>query len=122
MQGSPRGGVLGIQIEDVLVRVDRELGIVGASDDGVTFTEFPCDGEAYPYTGCAGWHPVLSHPENDISPFDTTAAGGDAFDLSEIGVARAHFIRIRDRDGAGFSGSTGFDLDAIAVVNGKIVQ
>lgn len=97
-----------------------ELGAVAVSADGVAFTEFPCADDAYPYEGCAGWHPVLTHPDNAIDPFDPDAAGGDAFDLADIGIARARYVRIRDVSDAGFGGSAGFDLDAVTVVNGEI--
>ena len=97
-----------------------ELGVAGVSTDGVNFVEFDCNSAAYPYDGCAGWHPVLSHPDNDISPFDVDNAGGEAFDLSDIGVESARYIRIRDLNGSGGGGAVGFDLDAIAVVNGEI--
>lgn len=95
-----------------------ELGVVGVSEDGDTFVEFSCNDEEYPYSGCAGWHPVYSSIDNGISPLDPGEAGGDQFDLSRIGVDRARFIRIRDLDGVGFGTSVGFDLDAISVVNG----
>lgn len=100
-----------------------ELATVGVSDDGVTFTDFDCSNAAHPYTGCAGWHPVFSHPDNGIDPFDPDAAGGDAFDLSAVGVAKARFIRIVDDGDSGAVGTTtGFDLDAVAVVNGEITN
>jgi len=98
-----------------------ELATVGVSSDGITFTDFACSNAAYPYTGCAGWHPVYSNPENGIDPFDPTLAGGDAFDLADIGVVKARYIRIVDDGDSGAVGTTtGFDLDAIAVVNGEI--
>jgi hypothetical protein len=97
-----------------------ELGVVAVSADGVNFVEFDCSSAAYPYDGCAGWHPVYSHPDNDISPFDVDNAGGEAFDLSEVGLDSARYIRIRDLNGSGGGGAVGFDLDAIAVVNGEI--
>lgn len=98
-----------------------ELATVAVSEDGVAFTEFDCSDEAYPYTGCAGWHPVYSHPDNGIDPFDPDVAGGDAFDLADIGVAKARYIRITDDADSGSVGTTsGFDLDAVAVVNGEI--
>ena len=97
-----------------------ELAAVGVSDDGVNFTEFDCKSDAYPYTGCAGWHPVYSHPDNDISPFDVDEAGGDAFDLAEIGIDEARYIRIRDINGTGGGEVAGFDLDAVSVINGEI--
>lgn len=95
-----------------------ELAAVGVSEDGETFVEFSCEDEAYPYAGCAGWHPVYSSTINDISPFDVDNAGGDQFDLSDIGVESAKYIRIRDLGNLGFGTSVGFDLDAIAVING----
>ncbi|MFA4973320.1 MAG: hypothetical protein WC683_11950 [bacterium] len=98
-----------------------ELGTVSASADGVTFVDFACDSGSYPYTGCAGWHPVYSNPSNGIDPFDPAVAGGEAFDLGEIGLAKARYIKITDAGTTGSSGTTaGFDLDAVAVVNGEI--
>jgi hypothetical protein len=98
-----------------------ELATVSVSSDGEHFTEFPCNSDSYPYEGCAGWHPVYSNPSNDISPFDYPDAGGDAFDLSDIGVAEARYIKIEDIGTGGGSGTTaGFDLDAVAVINGEI--
>jgi hypothetical protein len=94
-----------------------EPGVVGVSEDGVTWTEFPCDPSGYPYTGCAGVHPVLSNPQNGISPFDPTTAGGDPFDLADIGVTRARLLRIRDVSFKGSAPTEGFDLDAAAIVN-----
>lgn len=98
-----------------------ELATVGASADGVTFLDFPCSSGAHPYTGCAGWTPVYSHPNNGIDPFDPAVAGGEAFDLNDIGLTKARYIRIKDNGTSGSAGTTaGFDLDAIAVVNGEI--
>ncbi len=97
----------------------EELGVVGVSDDGVNFTEFDCDPATF--EGCSGYERVFSHPDNGISPFDVDTAGGEAFDLADIGIDRARYIRIRDRDGSGLGGNSfGYDLDAIAVVNGTI--
>src|SRR6185369_12863491 len=96
-----------------------EPGIVSVSDDGVSFTEFPC-AAAPPWTGCAGVTPVLSSPANGIDP-RSDAAGGDAFDLATIGVARARYVRIVD-SGLGPMGAPptdGFDLDAVAVVHAE---
>ncbi len=96
----------------------EELGRVSVSSDGQSFTPFPCQSTNFPYTGCAGWRPVFSSPTNGISPFDINNAGGDPFDLAEIGVAQARYVRIEDVAGGGFPPSVGFDLDAIAVVHG----
>ena len=99
-----------------------ETGVVAVSEDGQTWHEFPCDpmDRAGGHPGCAGVEPVSSSPGNGISPTDPTVAGGDGFDLATLGVARARFVRIRDSgaNSYGFS-SGGFDLDAIAVVNGS---
>jgi hypothetical protein len=98
----------------------REAGIVAASEDGETFVEWPCaaDDEAANFPGCAGVTPSLSSPANGVDPTDPARAGGDAFDLADIGLAQARFVRITDgghnRYGAP---SGGFDLDAVAVVH-----
>lgn len=99
-----------------------DLGEVSVSDDGVSWTTWPCAATAFPYGACAGWHPVLSAPGNGIDPTDATRAGGDAFDLADIGVASARFVRVVDMrssacgEGGGAS-TVGFDLDAVAVVH-----
>jgi hypothetical protein len=96
----------------------KELGEISVSDDGTTWTTFPCKKDALPYTGCAGWHPVYANPENCVSPYDPVAAGGDVFDLATIGVKTARFIKITDLHNTGWTGgTTGFDLDAVAVIH-----
>lgn len=100
-----------------------EPGIVGVSEDGESFVDFGCDTEDGPaYPGCAGVEPVFANARsNDLDPTDPEVAGGDAFDLADVGMARARFVRIRDAGiSPGLGGeSAGFDLDAIAVVNGE---
>lgn len=95
-----------------------ETGIVSVSEDGVDWREFPCDSEnrAERYPGCAGVNPVLSHPDNGIDPRDPTVSGGDAFDLADVGLTKAKFVRIQD---SGKNRGSGFDLDAISVVHGE---
>jgi hypothetical protein len=103
-----------------------EPGEVSVSEDGKTWSTFPCMGpfecdiNGYPYGSCAGWHPIYSNPDNGISPFDPAVSGGDVFDLADIGVKRAKFIRIRDMNRV-CSGapSAGFDLDAISIINAE---
>ncbi len=96
-----------------------ETGVVAVSEDGQTWHEFPCAPRAEGFPGCAGVHPVHSSPDNGLSPTDPAVAGGDGFDLATLGVTRARFIRIRDSGANGYGGiSGGFDLDAVAVVNG----
>jgi hypothetical protein len=99
-----------------------EPGEVSVSDDGTTWSTYPCTATSYPYGSCAGWHPVYSAPGNGISPVDPATAGGDAFDLADLGVTEARFVRIRDVSGevcpdAGGPNTDGFDLDAISIVN-----
>ena len=103
-----------------------DLGEVSVSADGVTWKTFPCTpGPSAPYPGCAGWTPVYSAPDNEISPVDVAKAGGEAFDLAEVGLASAKLVRIKDRstmscDGMAKPINLGFDLDAVAIVHAKI--
>ena len=96
-----------------------ELATVEVSDDGQTFHAFPCTATAYPYGSCAGWHPVLANADtNSIDPTDPATAGGDAFDLADLGVSEARFVRITDRvDLTGTAGT--FDLDAVSIVHAE---
>lgn len=94
-----------------------EIAGVEVSEDGTTWVPFPCTATESPWDACAGWHPVLANPdENQIDPLDFSAAGGDAFDLSAVGLEQARFVRITDRvDLVGDTPS--FDLDAVALTN-----
>lgn len=105
-----------------------EPGRVEVSADGETWHAFPC-AEVEPFEGCAGLEPVLANVVRDgeeLDPTDPEQAGGDAFDLAELGVSEARFVRITDAGLApewGYAGeSGGFDLDAIAVVNGDVPE
>lgn len=97
--------------------VFKELGEVSVSVDGVSWKTFPCQSDAYPYTGCAGWNPVLANAKNGISPTDPERAGGDPFDLADVGMKTARFVKIRDISSYGGNGDAGFDLDAVAVIH-----
>jgi hypothetical protein len=101
-----------------------EPGEVSVSADGEAWTTFTCivEGEEA-LRGCAGVTPVLSHPDNGIDPSDPGSAGGDAFDLQDVGLSRARYVRIVDRTEEFYGTSMwcsppkgGFDLDAISVV------
>ncbi len=91
---------------------------VFASADGTTWYGFPCDptGDA---VGCAGVTPVTQGAD----PTDWANAGGDAFDLAELGLASARYIRLIDEGEAHYGhrlwcgNNGGFDLDAIAAVH-----
>jgi hypothetical protein len=101
----------------------EEYGIVAVSQDGEHFFEFPYD--PITHAGLAGREPVLSNSENGIDPLDPSVSGGDHFDLAEIGLAWAAYVRITDPGAAipdpgnlvpgGNKG--GFDLDAIAALH-----
>jgi hypothetical protein len=114
-----------------------EPGTVSVSADGEHWATFPCAAEASPYfPGCAGVYPVFATADDPAAalvpsttpiealvgvPFASftppAGAGGDAFDLAEVGLAAARFLRI---DGGaqrmGLDGLAGFDLDAVAAV------
>ncbi len=114
-----------------------EPGQVSVSDDGVTWTPFPCaptidpqasngTGVGPPYGTCAGWQVVYSSPQNGISPVDPSVAGGLALDLAAVGVSHARYVKIVDQTheycpeaGPG-PNTNGFDLDAIAIVNAEL--
>ncbi len=103
--------------------VYAEPGEVSVSDDGATWATYPCNATAGnpPYGQCAGSNPVLSTPSNGISPLDYPACGGDGFDLADLGVTHARYVRIVDHSGETCSGgdTTGFDLDAIALIHSQ---
>lgn len=90
---------------------------VEVSADGKEWKTFPHDRTTR--RGCAGTHPVLANSiDNDINPTDPEKAGGDPFDLSDVGLKVVRFVRITDLDNAGgLNGTAGFDLDAVAAVH-----
>jgi hypothetical protein len=68
---------------------------------------------------------VFSNPVNGIDPTDPSVAGGDSFDLADVGLDWAAYVRITD-PGAAIPDpgnmippgtNAGFDLDAIAAVH-----
>jgi hypothetical protein len=99
-----------------------ELAEVSVSDDGVTWSTFPCvTGGPAPYGDCAGWRPVYANEQSNLAEMDPAAAGGDPYDLATIGVPRARFVRIQDRTSQRCTSqgpdTNGFDLDAIAALH-----
>ncbi len=102
----------------------KETGFVAVSEDGTTWSEFPCDplDAEGGFPGCAGTHLVFAGP-GAADPTDAETAGGDAFDLADLGVTEARFVRIRDSGQNSYEGATGgFDLDAIAATNGRAFE
>lgn len=109
--GSPEGPVF------------EEYGIVAVSQDGDHFVTFPYD--PVTHAGLAGRNPVLSNPDNGISPLDPNVSGGDQFDLADVGLAWAAYVRVTDPgDSIPDPGNlippgttAGFDLDAMAALH-----
>ncbi len=100
-----------------------ETGAISVSEDGTQWHDFPCAAltDKHQTAGCAGLQPVFANPAQGISGTDPTLAGGDGFDLAQLGLSKARFIRVRDSGTNQFYGppAGGFDLDAVAVVNGQ---
>lgn len=101
--------------------VYAELGEVSVSDDGESWRSFDCntqgDGQGH-FAGCAGFTPTLEYDANALVPLDPDKSGGDAFDLADVGLARARFVKIRDLQTLKAAGtSSGFDLDAVGIVH-----
>jgi hypothetical protein len=119
-----------------------EPAFVEVSQDGIEYRRFSnnYDPEGTPpnnpanWSGFAGLKPVLSNPENEIDPTDPETAGGDSFDLTQVGFEWIRYIRLLDTgeppdaetdddgdeiyDPAGPTfEKSGFDLDAIAAVH-----
>ncbi len=99
-----------------------ETGRVEVSQDGIEWFGWTCEAENAEdgFPGCAGVSQVYATSEFLIDPTDPVVAGGDAFDLADIGVSSARFVRITDSgfNAMGYGGETGgFDLDAIAAAN-----
>jgi hypothetical protein len=100
-----------------------EYGIVAVSQDGEHFVEFPYD--PVTHVGLAGQTPVLSNPDNGISPLDPSVSGGDTFDLAQVGLTWAAYVRVTDAGDAipdpgnllPGGDQAGFDLDAMAALH-----
>jgi hypothetical protein len=100
-----------------------EVGIVAVSQDGEHFVTFPYDPQTR--AGLAGLTPVYSNPDNGIDPTDPAVSGGDHFDLADVGLPWAAYVRITDPGDAIPDSAThlpcgdscGFDLDAIAAIH-----
>jgi hypothetical protein len=89
----------------------------GWVETGIVWNEFPCETnrKARVFNGCAGVTPVLA---NGVETVDATNSGGDAFDLAELGLSSARFVRIRDSGQNTYAGTSGgFDLDAVGVIH-----
>ncbi len=120
------------------VDVFAEPAAVSVSEDGINLFAFECDPNmpktvvggtnfyAGLQSGCAGITPTL-YGRDFFIPGLENGAGGDAFDLADIGVKRAKYVKITgagtykkpaDPENLG-NGNIGFDLDAVSVINGE---
>ena len=103
-------------------RVWAEVGEVSVSRDGEEWRSFECRPEAggeNRYPGCAGWHPTRDYDPAKVQPLEPALTGGDPFDLSEVGLEKARWVRITDVSKKGGAPSAGFDLDAVGIVHGE---
>jgi hypothetical protein len=114
-----------IVFENAFVSGDEsfaEPARVLVSADGEQWFGFPCDPtDGWPADGCAGVGPTQA--TNAAEAADPEAAGGDAFDLADIGVSEIRWVRLVDVTREYYGNETwcagaaaGFDLDAIAQV------
>ncbi len=97
-----------------------EPAVVSVSQNGIDFIEFPYNSDTY--EGCAGLMPTIGSK----NPFDEDSLNGDKFDLANVGLKWAKYIKIKDitntlknnpnHPNYDFTLS-GFDLDAIAIRN-----
>jgi hypothetical protein len=122
-----------------------EPGRVKVSQDGVTWSEFPCplvEEEVDPYwPGCTGVYPAISDHTKETTPhasIPTTApiedlvgvhilslqappgSGGDSFDLADLGLAWVRYVKIESASFDARSatlGQSGPDIDAVVAVH-----
>ena len=106
------------------LEVFAELAEVSVSEDGERWVSFPCDPgaaqleqERLVWPGCAGYSPTLKYDPWQVVPLRPALVGGDGFDLAQVGLQRARFVRLRDRSDQGQAPSAGFDLDAVGIVH-----
>ncbi|MCB2212485.1 hypothetical protein KQI52_10275 [bacterium] len=94
--------------------VFTETAFVAVSEDGVTWYEFPWTTD--PVAGVAGLTPT----DGSADPTDPSVSGGDSFDLADIGLEHALYLRLTDTDDLVPDNGTSFDLDAVAVIHGEM--
>ncbi len=92
-----------------------EAAFVAVSQDGGEWYEFPWDTATY--EGFAGVMPTF----NSREPQNPEVSGGDQFDLSDVGLKYAKYVKLTDlgsikKEGP-FNGD--FDLDAVVAINSQ---
>jgi len=93
--------------------VFMEAGIVAVSQDGATWFEFPYD--TTDMSGLAGVTPT----DDNQHPTDPAVSGGDQFDLEDLGLEWAAYVKITDLGDIYQEGpwNGDFDLDAVVAVH-----
>ncbi len=94
--------------------VFTETAFVAVSEDGVTWHQFPWTSD--PVAGVAG----LSPTDGSADPTDPDESGGDSFDLADIGLEHAIYLRLIDTNDLVPDNGPSFDLDAVAVIHGEL--
>jgi hypothetical protein len=118
-----------------------EPAVVEVSGDGADWHAFACASTTGPfYAGCAGVYPVFANAADPAAPSPLVAsttpiadlvgvpvgefvapagAGGDAFDLADVGLFAARFVRLTASLtlAPGLGGLSGSDVDALAAVH-----
>jgi hypothetical protein len=117
-----------------------EPGTVSVSADGISWHAFPCQLDMPPYyPGCAGVYPVFANLDDPMAPSPFVpctvpiqalvgvpvstfqapmCAGGDGFDLADLGLSSVRFVRIdASQLQPGCCETAGFDLDALAAIH-----
>lgn len=96
--------------------VFREVALVAVSVDGVEWVEFPYATD--PFSGLAGVTPTA----DPTHPLDPSLSGGDSFDLANVGLSHAIYLRITDAGDSVTDNGDSFDLDAVAVIHGEALD
>lgn len=97
-----------------------ELAEVSVSEDGETWHTFACEPIAPDegnYGQCAGWRPVQDFEVDNDFILNANTAGGDAYDLADLGLEKIRYVRIHDLAQSGTAPQAGFDLDAVGAVH-----
>ncbi|MBV1860655.1 MAG: cell surface protein [Nannocystaceae bacterium] len=90
------------------------------SEDGEDWRAFACE-----LTGVGDWPPQGCAGITPVSPAGDGFEGGDGFDLADVGLAHARYVRLVDVSSAFYGDEVwcsgepgGFDLDAVEAVPG----
>ncbi|MBD3386266.1 T9SS type A sorting domain-containing protein [candidate division KSB1 bacterium] len=95
-----------------------EAARVAVSQDGENWVEFPWDTTTF--AGFAGVTPT----KDNQNPTDPNVSGGDVFDLADVGLSWAAYIKLTDIGDLKSEGAWNgdFDLDAVVAVNSQSGQ